>query len=195
MGDTEPYKRPAGTVQVVKTETIETLKLAFAEDHLQLEEFESRIAIAENTKDVDELRSLTLDLPKKESLFIGTMLDSERITCKMANKRLEGTILLTKSLDLEASMSTIRMDYRAVDGLDGVKEIRVNLDMSNLILYLPDDVVVENRVQENMSTFKEIRNKYAQPGRPRAMIRITGTARMSTIKVKRKRYFLFPRNA
>ena len=194
MGDIEPFKRTAVSVQVVKTETIEILKQAFAEDHLRIDEFESRISIAENTNDADKLRALTLDLPRRESFLIGTMLDSERITCKMANKRLDGTILLTKALDIEASMSTIRMDYRGIAGLDGVKEIKVNLDMSNLILYLPDDVVVENRVQENMSTFKEIRNKYSQPGRPRAMIRITGTARMSTIKLKRKRYFLFPRN-
>ena len=191
MDESDPSMKGVVSARELKRETIETLKQAFADDHLRLDEYETRVTIAENTNDVDKLRALTLDVPKRESFLIGTMLDSERITCKMANKRLEGSILLTKALDIEASMSTIRMDYRGVDGLEGLKEIKVNLDMSNLSLYLPDNVVVEYRVQENMSTFKELRNRYSQSGRPRAMIRFTGTARMSTIKVKRKRYFLF----
>ena len=195
MNESDPSMKGVISAHDLKRETIEILKHAFAEDHLRLDEYESRVSIAENTNDVDKLRSLTLDVPKRESLLIGTMVDSERITCKMATKRLEGSILLTKALDIEVSMSTIKMDYRGMVELDGVKEIRVNLNMSNLILYVPDDVVVENKVQENMSTFKEVRNRYSQSGWPRAMIIITGTAKMSTIRVKRKRYFLFSRKS
>ena len=193
MGDEDPYRRALVSVNRVKHETIEILKHAFAVGQLQLDEYESRIALAENAQDPEKLRGLTLDLRASETFVGSAVLDSEEITCKMANKRLDGTVLLTKAITFEASMSTIRLDYRELEELRGLKEIIVNLNMSNLILFLPDDVIVENRVQEDMSTFKEYRNRYYRSSQPRAIIRISGSARMSTIKVKRKRYSIFSR--
>jgi hypothetical protein len=81
------------------------------------------------------------------------------------------------------------MDYRGIKIKDVIQEINVNMEMSTLVLYLPDDVVVENRIQEEMSTFTEIKNKYYDPENAKAIIRITGRTKMSNVKVKRKRYW------
>jgi hypothetical protein len=173
-----------------RREVVELLKEEFTEGFLLLDEFESRVALAENAKAVEELDALVADLRQRpEELFARTITDSEKIAVKMATKKLSGTILSTRRLEIEATMSTVRIDYQEARPIRGIQEIAVDLGMSNLILYLPDDVAVENRVEEDMSTFKEIKNKYYHPDEAKTLIRITGSARMSTIKIKRKRYW------
>jgi hypothetical protein len=192
MDDRIPAPRNQGRLAERRSAVIETLKSEFAEGGLQLDEFEDRVTAAENAKAVEELDHLVSDLRQRPAEgFAKAATDSEKIFVKMATKRLSGTILSTRRLEIEATMSTVRIDYREARPIRGVQEIDVNLGMSNLILYLPDDVAVENRVEEDMSTFREIKNKYYHPDEAATILRITGTARMSTIKVKRKRYWFF----
>jgi hypothetical protein len=172
---------------------IEQLKDAFSSGYLALDEFESRVATAEHAHALADLEATVGDLPAPQAPALAT--EAEAVRFNMATKRLEGSILQTRKLTLEASMSTVKIDYREERPIEGVQEIAVRLDMSNLVLYLPDDVVVENRVQEDMSTFKEYRNKYYNPKAARTRIKLTGTSRMSTIKIVRKRYWLFSRKA
>jgi hypothetical protein len=190
MDDRIPALRNEGRLAQRRTAVIETLKTEFAEGGLQLKEFEDRVTAAENAKAVEELDALVADLRQRpEELFARAITESEKIAVKMATKKLSGTILSTRRLEIEATMSTVRIDYQEARPIRGIQEIAVDLGMSNLILYLPDDVAVENRVEEDMSTFKEIKNKYCRPDEAKTLIRINGSARMSTIKIKRKRYW------
>lgn len=175
---------------------IERLKDAFSSGYLMLEEYESRVSRAAMALSLAELEATVVDLPEpKPSPFTTAITEAETVRFHMATKILEGSILQTRRLDLEAGMSTVKVDYREQAPPEGVQEIHVSLDMSNLVLYLPDDVMVENRVQEDMSTFKEYRNKYYNPKAAATRIKLTGTSRMSTIRIKRKRYWLFSRKA
>jgi Domain of unknown function (DUF1707). len=184
MSDTNPV--PNNFI-LTKQDVINQLKEAFSNGYLVLDDYESRITQAENTSDIQVLRNLITDLPKP---VVQEISEFESLNCNMITKNLEGSILQTKKLNIEASMSTIRINYQVQKPINGKQEICVKLNMSNLILYLPDDVIVDNKVQEEMSTYKEIRNRNYNPNTARTVIRITGTAKMSNIKVKRKRYIL-----
>jgi len=179
------------SIAVRKDAVIEQLKDAFSSGYLILEEYESRVSTAAYAHTLAELEATVGDLPVPKASAITT--EAETVKFNMATKKLEGSILQTRKLTIEASMSTVRIDYREERPIEGVQEIAVTLDMSNLILYLPDDVVVENRVQEDMSTFKEYRNKYYNPKAAATRIKLTGTSRMSTIRIVRKRYWFFSR--
>jgi len=173
-----------------KEEIINILKDAFSEGQLQLDEFENRIVKAEQAKLISEIEYLISDIKiMKIHNLQNNVAEIERINGKMITKKLSGTILRTKRFEIEVGMSTIKMDYRDIKLSDVIQEINVNMDMSNLILYLPDDVIVENRVQEEMSTYREVKNKYYDPENAKAIIRITGRSKMSNIKVRRKRYW------
>lgn len=192
MGDRIPALRNEGRLAERRAAVIEKLKTEFAEGDLQLDEFEDRVTAAQNAAAVEELDVLVADLPQRPAEgFAKSVTESEKVAVRMATKKLSGTILSTRKLEIEATMSTVRIDYQEARPIRGVQEIEVNLGMSNLILYLPDDVAVENRVQEDMSTFTEIKNKYYRPDEATTILRISGTARMSTIKIKRKRYWFF----
>ena len=168
---------------------IEQLQDAFASGNLVLDESEFRISKAEKAYEIAELDSLVIDLPKTGTNTEIT--EAETIKCNMSTKNLVGTILKTRKLNIEASMSTITINYLEEELIKGIQEINVQMNMSNLVLYLPDDVVVENNLSENMITFKEYRNKYYDSKNAKTLIKITGTARMTTIKVKRKKYWFF----
>ena len=172
-----------------KESVINQLKDAFSSGIMTLDDFESRIAKAENTNDISELDSLIIDLPKPDILYEIT--ESENITCNMATKKLTGTILKTRKIDIEASMSTITINYLEEEPIRGIQVINLNTNMTNLILYLPDDVTVENKLSEEMTTFKEYRNRYYDHKNPKTIIKITGTSKMTTIKIKRKKYWFF----
>ena len=172
-----------------KESVINQLKDAFSSGIMTLDDFESRIARAENTNAIAELDSLINDLPKPDISYEIT--ESENITCNMATKKLTGTILKTRKIDIEASMSTITIDYLEEEPISGIQVINLNTNMTNLILCLPDDVIVENKLSEEVTTFKEYRNKYYNPRNPKTIIKITGMSKMTTIKIKRKKYWFF----
>jgi hypothetical protein len=187
-----PSPRNAGRLAQKRAAVVETLKDEFSEGFLQLDEFEERVAAAERAESPDELDILVSDLrPREMGGAFAPAAEVERVACRMSTKNLSGTFLAARRLEIEAEMSTVRLDYREAAPPRGVIDIVVKLNMSNLILYLPDGVVVENRVQEEMSTFKENKNAYDRPDAAATLIRITGTSRMSTIKAKRKRYWFF----
>lgn len=175
---------------------IERLREAFSSGDLYLEDYESRVSQAVSAQTLAELEATVGDLPAPRfSAVSAPATEAEAVSLSMATKTLEGSILRTRRLGIEAAMSKVRVDYRGQAPLEGVQEINVRLDMSTLILYLPDGVVVENRVQEDMSTFREHRNRHYNPMAARTLIRITGTAKMSNIRIVRKRHWLHSRNS
>jgi len=188
MNTDNPIEAPP-SFRTRKDAVIEQLKEAFSSGNLLLDEFESRVSKAENTYEVAELDSLVKDLSAIR--IDNEVTEAETLSCNMTNRKLVGTILQTKKLNIEASMSTITINYMEERPIKGIQEINVNMNMANLILYLPDDVVVENKLSEEMTTFKEYRNRYYNPSNAKTLIKITGTTKMTTIMIKRKKYWFF----
>jgi hypothetical protein len=196
MDGTAPALKNEGRLAQRRGEVVETLKDEFSEGFLQLDEFEDRVAAAERAGSVEELDRLVSDLRRRDpGGTFAPASEVERVACRMSTKKLSGSFLAARRLEIEAEMSTVKLDYREAAPPRGVITIVVDLNMSNLILYLPDGVVVENRVQEEMSTFGENKNKFDRADAATTLIRITGTSRMSNIKAKRKRYWFFSRHA
>jgi len=180
------------SVVITKSMVIEKLKDSYANGYLLIDDFEDRISSAENTSDIELLKGLISDIPNVEVMEIT---ESESINIKTMTKKIEGSILQTRKIDIEASMSTVYINYQKQKPIDGKQELCLNLNMSNLIIYLPDDVIIDNRVNENMSTFHENRNINSNLVKPRTIIKLTGKTNMSNIKIKRKKYyFRFRRN-
>jgi hypothetical protein len=178
MSDNYPVDNNPSKIKNKKEEVVEQLKNAYLDGYLILDDYESRIAKAVNSHEMKQLEEIVSDLPKIE------ITESESISFNMVTKKLEGTVLLTKKLNINASMSTITIDYQLLISSLGKQEIFVNLDMSTLILYLPDDVIVENWVEEKMLTYKDKRNLNRSTGIKQKLIKLTGLAKMSNIIIE-----------
>jgi hypothetical protein len=178
MSDNHPEGNNPSKIQNKKEEVVEQLKSAYVDGYLILDDYEFRIAKAVNSNEMIQLEEIVSDLPKIEITV------SESISFNMVTKKLEGTILLTKKLNINASMSTITIDYQLLISSLGKQEIFINLDMSTLILYLPDDVIVENWVEEKKLTYKDKRNSNRSTGMKQKLIKLTGLAKMSSIIIE-----------
>ncbi len=173
-----------------KTEIIEILKNAFAKDQISLEEYEKRIVFAENAKTIEEIETLTRDLPSipiNDYISTEHISETENLNCQMANKQFAGSYLLAKTINIEATMSTIKMDYRNLNQIKGLHEIKLKTEMTTIILFLPEQISVENRLNENMTTFKETKSNIDRTKDIDTIIRFIGDASMTTIKIKRQR--------
>jgi hypothetical protein len=162
----------------LKEDAIEQLKSNYLKGNLKIEEYENRVAKVLNCNDIMQIENILVDLPKIE------ITESEIISCKMANKTYEGTILQTKKLSIKASKSNILIDYHSYFPFIDKQEICVDLDISTLILKLPNDVAVENRVEEKILTYKDNRSSIAKIEVSRRHVILTGFAKISNIIIE-----------
>jgi hypothetical protein len=162
----------------LKENAIEQLKSNYLKGNLQIEEYETRVAQVLNCSDVMQIEKILIDLPKME------ITESESISCKLVTKTYEGTILQTKKLSIKASKSNISIDYHSYFPFINKQEICVDLDISTLILKLPNDVAVENRVEEKMLTYKDNRSSKTKIEVSRKQVVLTGFAKISNIIIE-----------
>ena len=168
-----------------RSAVIEILKDAYAKDLIPIDEYEKRVEFAENSKSIEEINLLIQDLP---SNFFdeSSISESESIHCEMSNKQFSGSFLRSKKISIEASMSTIILDYRTVKPIRNIQEIILNTKMTNLILFLPNNITTENRINEQMTEFKETKSNVDLDVEKTSCIRFLGDAEMTTIKIKRE---------
>ena len=169
-----------------KNEIIEILKEAYAKDLITIDEYEKRVELAERSKSIDDINQLTQDLPSNHILD-EKISESESVHCEMATKQFNGSFLLTKKMIIEASMSTITLDYRTIKPTKGIQEIVLKTNMTTIILFLPNNVTTENRLSERMTTIKETSSNTDIDVEKVLCIRFLGDAEMTTIKIKRER--------
>lgn len=174
-----PSKTQKGTI-------IEILKDAYAKDLISIDEYEKRVEFAEKSKSIEEINLLVQDIPS--DLFAESSIsESESIRCEMSSKQFNGSFLRSKKITIEASMSTIILDYRTVKPIKGIQEIILNTKMTNIILFLPNNITTENRINEQMTEFKETKSNINVDIEKISCIRFLGDAEMTTIKIKRER--------
>jgi len=177
MDDNIPIESSSITLSNRKDDVIEQLKSEYLKGNLKVEDYETRVAKAINCNEIKQIEGIVLDLPKIE------VTESESISCKMVTRKYEGTIIQTKKLNIKASKSNLTIDYHYYFPINK-QEICVNLDISTLILKLPNDVAVENRIEEKMLTYKDNRDGSTKVGLARKLVILTGFAKISNILIE-----------
>jgi hypothetical protein len=182
-----------------REETIKVLNYAFSNNLLDMDEFEHRVELAEYAKDINELGLTTRDLPNdiQDIAVYGNreieLTDSENIECNITTRNLSGTMLLTKKLNVNVNCGTVRIDYRDIVFPNHIIDLYINARMSTIIIYIPDNVIIENRTKALMSNFMEPRINRRKASDKMVVIRIFGEIKMSTVKVKRQVFNIFRR--
>ncbi len=96
-------------------------------------------------------------------------------------------MLFTKKLNIEATSSSLILDYRSVDLPDGVYEVYISSVASRFTIKLPVKYNVENRISSQLSSVVnepkiEIGNQKIS-----VVIRLAGNIEVSRIKVVKVR--------
>jgi hypothetical protein len=169
-----------------REKTIGFLTNAFGTDIINVDEFERRVESVHAAKTREELHQIVADLPNENLDDRKTIAEYENIACNMGARTIAGSMLLAKKLNIEATSSSLNLDYRNVDLPDGVYEIYISSVASSLTIKLPVKYHVENRISSKLSSIKEPKIEIGNP-KTSVVIRLAGNIEGSSIKVVKVR--------
>ncbi|PSB57511.1 DUF1707 SHOCT-like domain-containing protein [Chamaesiphon polymorphus] len=169
-----------------REKTIGCLTNAFGADIINLDEFESRVESVHVAKTRKELHQIVADLPTENIDDCQTIAESENIACNMGNRTIAGSMLFAKKLNIEATSSSLNLDYRNVDLPDGVYEIHLSSVGSSFTIKLPEKYHVENRISSKSSSIKEPKIAIGNQ-KISVVIRLAGNIEGSSVNVVKAR--------
>lgn len=159
---------------------------AFGTDIINVDEFERRVESVHAAKTREELHQIVADLPNENLDDRKTISECENIVCNMGTRTIAGSMLFAKKLNIEATSSSLNLDYRNVDLPDGVYEIYISSVASSLTIKLPAKYHVENRISSKLSSIKEPKIEIGNP-KTSVVIRLAGNIEGSSIEVVKVR--------
>jgi hypothetical protein len=180
-------------MEMQRERAIELLSRHFAHDNLSLEELERRIELAYRAKAPGELHDLTRDLPehaaeepaRRAAPLPEAFADvSDRIVSVMTETKRRGVWRPARHIDLWSVMSTTHLDLTEAVLLPGVTEIDVSAIMTTLKVIVPPGVRVVVQTSSIMSTVSDESIEPPSVGSGAPVLRLTGFALMSEIKVR-----------
>ncbi len=169
-----------------KEKTIGFLTNAFSTDIINLDEFERRVESVHASKTHEELHQIVADLPNEDIDDRKKIVECANIVCNMGTRTIAGSMLFAKKLNIEATSSSLNLDYRSVDLPDGVYEIYLNAVASSITIKLPVQYHVENRISSQLASVKEPKIEIGNQ-KISVTIELVGNIESSSIKVVKVR--------
>ncbi len=190
--------QPPPSLQALEAErerVITILSRQFADDRLSVDELETRLELAYRATSVAEIRALVSDLPAAEGAPTATAvrpapspsdLSQTRMVSLLGNRVRRGMWIPPQTLDLLAVMSDTHIDLREAQLSAGVMEIRVKATMAAVRITVPPHVHVVTETSSILASVSDRTDRGPAPPRGAPVIRITGWAFMSEVKVRRR---------
>jgi DUF1707 SHOCT-like domain/Cell wall-active antibiotics response LiaF, C-terminal len=190
--------RPPASLQALEHErerVITALSRQFANDRLSIDELETRLEMAYRAASVAEIRALVSDLPDVDGPSAAASVrpappPSEVVRTRMlsllGNRVRRGMWVPPQTLDLIAVMSETHLDLREAQLSAGVTEIHVRATMAAVRITVPPHVHVVTDTGSIMASVSDRTDRGPIPPRGAPVVRVTGWAFMSEVKVRRK---------
>lgn len=180
-------------LEMQRERTVEALSRHFAHDNLTLDELERRIELAYHARGAAELRDLTRDLPdapgdvpalRSAPLPEAFAPEADRIVSIMTETRQRGMWRPARQVELWSVMSDTNLDLTEAILSPGVTEIEVFALMTGVKIIVPPGVRVVAQTHSLMSSVSDESIEPPRVGSGAPVIRLTGFAVMSEIKVR-----------
>lgn len=180
-------------LEVQRERTVELLSRHFAHDNLTLDELERRIERAYHARATSELHDLTRDLPedvaeararRSAPLPEAFAPESDRIVSIMTETKRRGAWRPARQVDLWSVMSDTHLDLTEALLNPGVTEIDLSGLMTSVRIIVPPGVRVVMQASAIMSSISDESIEPPSVGSGAPVIRVTGFAIMSEIKVR-----------
>ena len=163
---------------------------AYANDVLDLDEFERRASAAYAERSPQALAVLTADLPEPAPGRAphGAVTPADEgmhdISAFLASVERSGMTSVPRRLTVRATIGSVELDLSRATFLPGVTEIVVRALIGSIEIYLPPDVMVENHGGAIIGSF-ECEAHAPDPGaaRPVSTVRITGRAIIGSVEI------------
>lgn len=177
---------------------IQELSAHFANDRLTMDELELRLERVYKAANLEELRSLTADLPASTAVspavapeVVAIAPDRDRVVAIMSETKRRGPWLVPQRLGVFALMSDTTIDLTQATLPAGIIDIHVRSLMAAVKLVVPPGIQVVSRVGSLMGSVHGGAEADATPGAPSwrtgTVVRLTGWACMAEVSVKVRR--------
>lgn len=174
------------------------LSTAFADDLLEVSEFERRVTKVYEARTRHALVALTHDLPEASTPAKSRALarpepraiDLERaprqeIRSVFSNIERDMRGPVPATLDVRSAFGNVELDLRDATFAPGVTEIHVRALAGNVEIELPDHVDIENDGRAVLGSFKvEQRRRRGDRDAPDSIVRISGRAFLSNVEIE-----------
>ena len=192
---------PARLVTTEEREAaVKRLTSAFADDAIEVAEFERRVAEVYKAADVKALDALTRDLPAAPAAGakVPAVSDTAGALAPRPRRRRIASVLssverrvggpMPEVLHVRAVMGNVELDLRDADFAPGVTEIRIRSIMGNVEIELPRHVRVENDGRAFLGHVAVETRGRGRGGREAdaqaPVVRVTGRSLMASVEVE-----------
>ena len=181
---------------------IDALSTHFANDALDMDEFEQRVDLAHRATSVAELDELLSDLEPaadaqpSESLVrqgeapqgaIATRVHrSKRVLSILSSVQRKGTWSVPGKLRVASVMGAVDLDFREAEFGPGVTEVRMTSVMGNIAITVPPHLQVECAGVAILGHFEEMDQSAGERDPDAPLLRITGVAVMGAVEISRR---------
>jgi hypothetical protein len=183
-----------------RDDVIEALTRHFAEDTIDLEEFEQRITVAHRATELATLDELLADLepvgdaatvepvaprpaPETTALAV-TRPDTKTFVAVMSAVERRGHWTVAKRSRMVAVMGGAELDFREVALPPGVTEVKVYAVMGGVDVIVPPNLAVDCDGWGFMGAFELLERTSVVPDPSEPLLRITGCAVMGALSIE-----------
>jgi len=172
----------AGQLKREREETRALLADGYAQDHIDQDELERRLDLAETAATVEELRVLTSELRPMETALVPVRASTpEYIPVTLGALERAGAWQVSPRTKLRVLFGSAEIDLREAVLPDGDIEIEVKLVFANLELIVPPGWQIDNRCGAVLGSIEQ---DPSSPVRgPRRVLRLTGRVVFSSLSV------------
>jgi hypothetical protein len=166
---------------------LEKLTSAYASNLITMEDFEKKAGAIENASRIDEINSALADIQgiKANKIDIASGIsDVERIKNHGSSKKISGSLLKTKRLEIDIAHCSLSFDYQNVDMPSGIYDIVLESVHSSCRFLVPENVDIDYRANETYSSFVDRRGNIGNQNE-KIVLRISGELIHSSIAIKR----------
>jgi len=192
-----------------KERTIAELSQQFAEDNLDMEEFERRVTLAHRAASATELKELLHDLPGDPARFeaivrvdtSGTehalaarkstalVVESDvravqKLTAIFGGVQRGGTWSVARQIVVRTIMGGAQLDFREAWLPAGVTHVRIVSVMGGVHIIVPPELAVEVDGHAIFGGFEHLERVPSDPEPSRPILRVTGFALMGGVNVE-----------
>lgn len=184
-------------VKYHREQVVEKLKAHFAADHLEVDEFEFLLKVANETKSKKELLSLTADLPDIASpelpplpqdvapqvpLNTGPLRPQEHIVAIFSEQTKKGTWSPAKHAQVISAFGSCKLDFTDALWAPDVTHIHASAVFGEVQIWVPKGVNVEVAGTGILGEFQDKTPGITYPGAP--VLRVDGFALFGEVKVR-----------
>jgi len=199
LDGTDPIKKrkfPGLSFGELNLLTESVLKECYAQNILNIEEYEERTALQQKAESVYDLEDLLKDLPvempkqqrKRESVLLHNR-KSQNISIFMGEKKVAGNQLNVRYSDAFVMMGDLTLDFRDVNLPPGTTTIKLTGIMSDTKIVVPPDLCVETDVAQFMASVNESREMRTRRSPEKPVLKVIGLIFMSELKIKVKELY------